>query len=283
MQYLVGYNIISIKQGDEDLTANTIADGSKLIVKTTPSETDPVELTTQVNITYGDKLDIFTAPTDTAIYKWKFDGDNVDNTTNRLEYNDLTAGTYEAVCETYVDGVLTKIETFNIDPNFIIKMHKDTGTDYANKLILPAIVGCAKDVFGKWNAADVIAKREEATDFIVKGLKDKLQPYGINITLVELLDISFKPKFEDAVEAKQIAEQEASRAKNLTVKIKEEAEQKIIAAEAEAKAMAVRAKALEQNKSLVEYEAVMKWDGQLPQYMMGNSVPFINLDTKGVR
>lgn len=173
--------------------------------------------------------------------------------------------------------------TFNIDPNFIIKMHKDTGTDYANKLILPAIVGCAKDVFGKWNAADVIAKREEATDFIVKGLKDKLQPYGINITLVELLDISFKPKFEDAVEAKQIAEQEASRAKNLTVKIKEEAEQKIIAAEAEAKAMEVRAKALEQNKSLVEYEAVMKWDGQLPQYMMGNSVPFINLDTKGVR
>lgn len=117
MQYLVGYNIISIKQGDEDLTANTIADGSKLIVKTTPSETDPVELTTQVNITYGDKLDIFTAPTDTAIYKWKFDGDNVDNTTNRLEYNDLTAGTYEAVCETYVDGVLTKIETFNIVVN----------------------------------------------------------------------------------------------------------------------------------------------------------------------
>jgi regulator of protease activity HflC (stomatin/prohibitin superfamily) len=101
--------------------------------------------------------------------------------------------------------------------------------------------------------------------------------------MVEILDISFKTKFEDAVEAKQIAEQEANRAKNLTVKIKEEAEQKIIAAEADAKAMSVRAKALEQNKSLVEYEAVMKWDGHLPQYMMGNTVPFINLNTKGVK
>ena len=173
--------------------------------------------------------------------------------------------------------------TFILDPTKIIEIHKTTGYDYANKLIYPAVIGCAKDVFGKWNATDVIAKREEATDFIVKGLKDKLQPYGIHITLVELLDISFKAKFEDAVEAKQIAEQEASRAKNLTVKIKEEAEQKIIAAQAEAKAMEVRAKALEQNKSLVEYEAVMKWDGKLPQYMMGNSVPFINLNTKGVK
>ena len=173
--------------------------------------------------------------------------------------------------------------TFNVDPTKIIEIHKSTGKDYGNKLIYPAIIGCAKDVFGKWNATDVIAKREEATDFISKTLKEKLKPYGINITLVELLDISFKSKFEDAVEAKQIAEQEASRAKNLTVKIREEAEQKVIAAQAEAKAMEVRAKALEQNKSLVEYEAVMKWDGKLPQYMMGNSVPFINLNTKGVK
>jgi regulator of protease activity HflC (stomatin/prohibitin superfamily) len=173
--------------------------------------------------------------------------------------------------------------TFYLDPKSIIEIHKTTGRDYGNKLIYPAVIGCAKDVFGKWNATDVIAKREEATEFISKALKDKLLPYGIHITMVEILDISFKTKFEDAVEAKQIAEQEANRAKNLTVKIKEEAEQKIIAAEADAKAMSVRAKALEQNKSLVEYEAVMKWDGHLPQYMMGNTVPFINLNTKGVK
>jgi regulator of protease activity HflC (stomatin/prohibitin superfamily) len=172
--------------------------------------------------------------------------------------------------------------TYNLNPSAIIDMHKNTGKDYENKLIAPAIIGCAKDVFGKWNATDVVAKREEATDFITNGLKEKLKPYGIHITLVELLDISFKPKFEDAVEAKQIAEQEANRAKNLTIKIREEAEQRIIAAQAEAKAMEVRAKALESNKSLVEYEAVMKWDGRLPQYMLGNSVPFINV-TKGVK
>lgn len=170
--------------------------------------------------------------------------------------------------------------TFYLDPTYIVNIHKTTGPDYGNKLIYPAVIGCAKDVFGKWNATDVIGKREEATDFIVKGLREKLKPYGIHITLVELLDISFKNNFENAVEAKQIAEQEANRARNLTIKIREEAQQKIITAEAEAKAMEVRAKALEQNKSLVEYEAVMKWNGILPQYMMGDSIPFINMNLK---
>ena len=57
----------------------------------------------------------------------------------------------------------------------------------------------------------------------------------------------------------------------------EEAKQKLLSAEAEAKSMAIRANALTRNKALVEYEAVKKWDGKLPEYMMGNSVPFVNL------
>lgn len=29
-----------------------------------------------------------------------------------------------------------------------------------------------------------------------------------------------------------------------------------------------------------KYEAVQKWDGKMPQYMMGDSIPFINLKSK---
>ena len=83
--------------------------------------------------------------------------------------------------------------------------------------------------------------------------------------------------FEKAIESKVTAEQDALKAKNRTVQIEEEAKQKIISAEAEAKSMAIRANALTRNKALVEYEAVQKWDGKLPQYMLGNTVPFLNL------
>ena len=41
--------------------------------------------------------------------------------------------------------------------------------------------------------------------------------------------------------------------------------------------MSIRAHALTQNKALVQYEAVQKWDGKMPTYMMGDSVPFINI------
>ena len=92
-----------------------------------------------------------------------------------------------------------------------------------------------------------------------------------------MTEINYSDVFERAIESKVTAEQEALKAKNKTVQVQEEAKQKVIAAEAEAKSMAIRAKALSQNKSLVQYEAVQKWDGKMPQYMMGNSVPFINV------
>ena len=44
--------------------------------------------------------------------------------------------------------------------------------------------------------------------------------------------------------------------------------------------MQIRATALTQNKALVEYEAVQKWDGKLPEYMMGGGVPFISVPNK---
>ena len=46
---------------------------------------------------------------------------------------------------------------------------------------------------------------------------------------------------------------------------------------AEAEAMRIKATALERNQKLVEYEAVQKWNGELPEYMGSGAVPFLNL------
>ena len=57
----------------------------------------------------------------------------------------------------------------------------------------------------------------------------------------------------------------------------EQAKQQIISAQAQAESMRIRSNALLANPKLVEYEAVQKWDGKLPQYMFGNSIPFVNM------
>lgn len=167
---------------------------------------------------------------------------------------------------------------YNLKSSSVIEMHQRTGKEYPSTLIEPAVLGSVKDVMGKWEATDIISKREDATKFIKETLSAKMNQYGINIVDVEILDIEFTDVFERAVEAKQVAQENAKTAKNKTVQVEEESKQKVISAEAEAKAMAVRAKALESNKSLVEYEAVMKWDGKLPVYMMGNTVPFMKIE-----
>jgi hypothetical protein len=41
--------------------------------------------------------------------------------------------------------------------------------------------------------------------------------------------------------------------------------------------MRIKATALERNQKLVEYEAVQKWNGELPQYVGSGSIPFINI------
>lgn len=105
------------------------------------------------------------------------------------------------------------------------------------------------------------------------------QTFFQNITF-QFINIDYSDKFEGAIEDKVIAEQKAQEAVNNTKRIKEEAEQKLISAKAEAEAMEIKSEALSKNKGLTEYEAVQKWDGKLPQYMLGNSTPFVNLSGK---
>ena len=175
---------------------------------------------------------------------------------------------------------ISYVINYNLQPEMAHKMYREVGLSYSDKILVPVVEGTIKDVIGKWNAQDLVANREQATGEILTKLQNHLKDNYINITDFQITEINYSEVFEKAIESKVTAEQEALKAKNRTVQIEEEAKQKLISAEAEAKSMAIRANALTQNKALVEYEAVQRWDGKLPQYMMGDTIPFINLKTK---
>ena len=168
---------------------------------------------------------------------------------------------------------------YNLQPENAPKMYREVGRDYVNIIIMPVVEGIVKDVIGKWNAQDIVANREKVASEILNKLKSDLGTKYINVSDFQITKIQYSSAFEQAIENKVTSEQDALKAKNVTIQVQEEARQKVIAAEAEAKSMAIRAQALSQNKALVEYEAVKKWDGKLPEYMLGNSVPFLNLKT----
>jgi len=175
---------------------------------------------------------------------------------------------------------ISYVINYNLMPQYAHQMYREVGMNYVDNILMPVVEGNIKDVIGRWNAQDLVANRAVATADILVKLQNQLKERYINITSFQIIDINYSEVFEKAIESKVTAEQEALKAKNKTVQVEEEARQKLISAQAEAQSMKIRATALTQNKALVEYEAVQKWDGKLPEYMMGNSIPFINLQAK---
>ncbi len=156
-------------------------------------------------------------------------------------------------------------------------MYRDVGRDWDDKLVPQVVLATLKEVVGKWDAVDLIANRDKAGVAAFEAIRKNLGERNVEVTRFEITDIAYTHEFEQSVEQKVIAQQKAIEEQNRTKQIEEQARQKVLSAEAEAKSIQIRAQALEQNAKLVEWEAVQKWNGVLPQYMMGSTTPFINL------
>jgi regulator of protease activity HflC (stomatin/prohibitin superfamily) len=157
-------------------------------------------------------------------------------------------------------------------------VYRDVGRDWEQKLIPQVVLGTLKEVVGKWDAVDLIANRDKAGATAFEAIRSNLADRFVEVSRFEITDIAYTHEFENSVEQKVIAQQKAIEEQNRTKQIEEQARQKVLSAEAEAKSMQIRAQALEQNAKLVEWEAVQKWNGVLPQYMLGSgTTPFINL------
>lgn len=167
--------------------------------------------------------------------------------------------------------------TYNVRKDNVHLLYMLVGKDYEVKKIIPVLNDVIKSNIGRWQAQELVSNRDSARVDVNMDLKAKIDNRFFENITIQFNNIDYSDAFEKSIEAKVIAGQQAEKAINDTRRIKEEADQKVIAAKADAEAMTIKAEALARNKGLTEYEAVQKWDGKLPTYMLGNSVPMINL------
>lgn len=166
--------------------------------------------------------------------------------------------------------------TYSLNPTGVASLYKNFGDNWKDKLINPVLQTSLKNVIGKWEASDLVENRSKAIEQINNSLKERLNGKYVLYDSFDLINIDYSDAFEKSIEEKQIATQDAIKEKNNTVKINEKAKQQVISAEAEAKAMRIKTKALSQNKALIDYEAVQKWDGHLPT-TTGGVIPFLKV------
>lgn len=169
--------------------------------------------------------------------------------------------------------------SYQLDPAKAMWVFQNVGTneDWAAKLIPQVVEQSIKDVFGQSEAVkDAINNQGAMQQRILAEIRKRLKPRNVIVHGFELNDISFSDAFEAAVEQKQIAVETANAERNKTVAVEERARQTVIAANADAEAMKIKTQALAGNAKLVEYEAVQKWNGELPQNMYGSApLPFV--------
>lgn len=129
-------------------------------------------------------------------------------------------------------------------------------------IINPAIEEVLKAIMALYTAEEIITNREEVKTQVDDLLKSRLARYHVAVDDISLVHVHFSDRFSDAVEAKQIAEQEAKRAGFMVLKAMREAEVKIQLARGEAEAQRLIRETL--SPEFIHKQTVERWDGKLP-------------------
>jgi regulator of protease activity HflC (stomatin/prohibitin superfamily) len=168
---------------------------------------------------------------------------------------------------------------YHLDANKIADIYRNVGEDYKTKLIDPALQEAVKSVTANYTAEELITKREQVRSDIKDALSTKLSPSGLNVDEFNVINFDFSAQFNQAIESKVTAEQNALAAKNKLDQVKYEAQQRIEQANGEAQAIKIQASAIQSQggADYVKLQAIAKWDGKLPQYQLSGATPFIDV------
>jgi len=162
-------------------------------------------------------------------------------------------------------------------------LYSTVGVAYYDTVVSPNIAESVKVATARYTAEELVGMRDELANAIELILSEKLEQYNIEVVSTSIEDMDFTDAFTDAVEAKQVAQQNKLKAQteaeqrvieaNAAAEVKKvqaDAEAYEVLARAEAEAEANRKISESLTRDLIDYNYAQSWDGKLPMMMSGS-------------
>ena len=178
-------------------------------------------------------------------------------------------------CEYTMETSTKDLQVIN---NFKIAVNYNVNAEKANELyrtVGESYTQSVKYGTSNYTAEEMITMRGVVSDTIWEILKKKLEDKGITISAVSILNLDFSNEYDQAIEKKQVVEQQTKTSQLELEKAKIDNEKRIENAKTEAEVMKQQnAQITEQTLKLKELEIkeklIDKWDGKYPTTMLGD-------------
>lgn len=193
--------------------------------------------------------------------RFSYEGDNNDSPAISASTRDMQT-------------VLVSITVSDIvtDP---MRLYRAFTGNHVRSMMVPRVKDAVQSQVSKYTIEEFIAKRDQLSKDIYDDLEETFANYGVTLTNVSIIDHNFSDAYEQAVEAKKIAEQqvEEERQKQQKLIVEQENKVKLAELEVERKKLEAEANSIITNslsKEILQKQMIEKWDGKLP-YVTGDS------------
>ncbi len=172
---------------------------------------------------------------------------------------------------------------YQLDAERVGTIYQEMRQDYENRVIQPYIQEAVKSTTADFDAEQLITQRPQVKDELQNLMAERLRDPGILVIQVSITDFQFSQTFQESIEAKVKAVQQALEAENALKRVEFEAQQAVTRAEAEAKGLELQraqitSDLLELRRIEVQGRAIEKWNGVMPTVVTsGGPVPILDI------
>ena len=140
----------------------------------------------------------------------------------------------EAASAEYQTVKLTGVMNYHVDGEFASDLYQRVGTDFASKVIDPAFNDFIKTVVPAYKVDQILGARDEIRSKAKDALAANLSQFHIIVDDIYIANISFSDAFQQAIEAKQVAQQQVQTETQILAQKKIQADQAVAQAQGQA-------------------------------------------------